>query len=284
MRRALFNAIAWYVRRTPPHPGRGILARTAYGLDPHDLVHEMAPGVRMKIRLDRDEDLAYWTNRYEQHDDVMIFVSLLRVGMTVVDVGANVGMYSMLSARAVGPEGRVLAFEPVPAVHRRLVENLGISGIGNVSTYQIALSDGDAMVPFHLGRNDSMGSLYRAQTSATIEVTTETMDGFLERQQVTRVDAVKIDAEGAETRIVRGMRRLLARPDRPILFVEHNYEALRAAGSSAEELFATIVDYGYVPHLVERGRLDPVQALAEPFHTADEAYANYVFLPRVRGA
>jgi FkbM family methyltransferase len=284
MRRTLFDLIAQYVKRTPPHPGRGVLARLAWRLDPHEFVHEMAPGVRISVRLDRDEDLAYWTNRYEQHDDVRVFVSLLRPGMVVIDVGANIGMYTMLAARAVGPGGRVFGFEPVPHVYQRLTGNLAVSGITNATPHRIALSDTTGTASFYLGRNDSMGSLYRAQTAAAIEVPTETLDGFLERNGVERVDAMKIDAEGAEMHIVRGARRLLGRTDRPLLFVEHNDTALRAAGSSAQELFEAIVGHGYAPHLVERGRLRAVDSLAEPFRTSEEAYANYIFLPQERAA
>src|SRR5574342_381599 len=109
-RRTLFDLIACYVKSTSPHPGRGVLARLAWRLDPHEITYEMAPGVKIGVRLDRDEDLAYWAERYEQHDDVRVFVSLLREGMVVVDVGANIGMYAMLSARAVAPGGRVFAF------------------------------------------------------------------------------------------------------------------------------------------------------------------------------
>jgi FkbM family methyltransferase len=279
MKRAFFDAVAWYVERTPPHPGRGVLARLAYRLDPHDIVHEMAPGVRIRIRIDRDEELAYWANRYDLNDDVQVFASLLKPGMVVVDVGANIGMYTLFAARAVGPSGRVLAFEPVPALYDRLAGNVAATGVDSVSTYQVAISDRRGNAPFHLGRSDSMGSLVRAQTSATIAVPTESLDDFLERQSITRVDMVKIDAEGAEMQIVGGMRRLLARTDRPVLFIEHNDLALRAAGSSAEELFATIVGYGYAPHLVERGRMSRVSALAEPFHAGGETFANYVFLP-----
>jgi FkbM family methyltransferase len=271
--------IAWYAKHTPPHAGRGVLARFAWRLDPHEIVHEMAPGVKMKIRLHRDEDLAYWTNRYEQNRDVWVFVSLLRPGMVVIDVGANIGMYAMLSARAVGPKGKVFAFEPVPEIYRRLTHNLAISGIVNVVPNCIALSDTAGTARFYLGHNESTGSLFRAKTSATIEVPTETLDGFLDRCGVSRVDAVKLDTEGAETRIVRGMSRLLSRPDRPILFVEHNFNALLAAGSSADELFAAIVQYGYAPHLVEDSRLKPVRTLVEPHRTGEEPYSDYIFLP-----
>lgn len=284
MRRRLFDLIAWYVKRTPPHPGRGVLARLAWRLDPHEIIHEMASGVKITVRLNRDEDLAYWTNRYEQHDDVHVFVSLLRPGMVVVDVGANIGMYTMLSARAVTPNGKVFAFEPVPEVYRRLTENLCLSGITNVSTHRIAISDTAGTARFYLGTNESTGSLCRVQTAEAIAVPTETLDGVLERNGMTRVDAVKLDAEGAEMKIIRGMRQLLGRSDRPILFVEHNYSALRAAGSSAEELFGAIVEHGYAPHLVKQGALRPVDVLAEPFLTSEEAYANYVFLPRDRRA
>jgi len=280
MRRLLFDVITWYVKHTSPHPGRGVLARLAWRLHPHEFLHEMAPGVRIKVRLDREDSVAYWTDSYERHDEVQAFVSLLKPGMVVVDVGANIGMYSMLSAQAVRPSGRVFAFEPVPEVYRSLTDNLAISGITNVVPNCLALSDVSGTARFYLGRNDSMGSLYRAQTTTAIEVPTETLDGFLERCGVAKVDAVKLDAEGAEMHIVRGMRRLLDRPDRPILFVEHNFGALHAAGSSAEELFTAILRYGYTPHLVEKGRLRRVAALAKPFRTSDEPYSNYIFLPR----
>jgi FkbM family methyltransferase len=204
--------------------------------------------------------------------------------MVVIDVGANIGMYTMLSARAVASDGKVFAFEPVPHVYDRLNANLMFSGIVNVTAHCIAISDTSGTASFYLGKNDSMGSLCRAQTSVAIEVATATLDGFLEGNGVTRVDAVKLDAEGAEMRILRGMSRLLSRPDRPILFVEHNDTALRAAGSSAEELFGAIVDYGYAPYLVEQGALRPVDVFPGFFLTSEEPYANCAFLPRDRPA
>lgn len=280
MRRRVFNAVAWYVRHTPPHPGRGVLARTAYRWDPHDVVHEMAPGVRLLIRIDRDEELVYWRNGYDQNADVQVFESLLRPGMVAIDIGANIGMYALFASRAVGPAGRVLAFEPVPDLYGRLTANLGLSGALNVSPYQLAMSDRDGTAAFHIGTSESMGSLVRSQSAGTIEVRTATLDGFLDGHDVHRVHVVKIDAEGAEARIVSGMRGLLARPDRPVLFVEHNYDALRAAGSSAEELFATLVGCGYQAHLVERGTMRAVDTLGEPFRAGGETYANYVFVPR----
>lgn len=282
MRRMFFNTVAWYVKRTPPHPGRGVLARLAWRLDPHDIVHELAPGVKINVRIDRDEELAYWTNRYDLNDDVRVFASLIRPGTTVVDVGANIGMYTLFAARAVGLNGRVFAFEPVPDLYRRLVGNVAVSRAGSVTTFEVALSDRRGTAPFHIGRSDSMGSLVRAQTPETIDVPTEPLDEFLDRQAVTRVDVLKVDVEGAEMQVVRGAQRTLARDDRPTLFIEHNDTALRAGGSSAEELFQTLVGYGYAPHYVVGGRLEPVEALADPFPAGGETFANYVFLPTGR--
>jgi len=235
--------------------------------------------VTIKLRLNTDDDVLHITHHYDQSDELQVFLSLLREGMVVVDVGANIGLYTLLSARRVGATGKVFAFEPVPHVYERLKENIAVNAITNVYALQLALSDAPGTARLFTGRNSMQGSLYRQQTLQTIDVTTTSLDQFLGENGVEKVDAVKIDAEGAEMHILRGMHQLLSSENKPILLVEHNDTALAAAGTSPAELFHSIVRYGYSAFLVERGVMKPVADVQKAPDYYAEAHLDYVFIP-----
>lgn len=281
IRKSLAKLIWKYFDATPAHPGRGLLLRAADWLDPNGRPREVAPDVRFLLRLSNPVDMEYWKRTYEAEDDARAFLNLLGPGMTVVDVGANYGLYTLQAARAVGPTGRVLAFEPAPHVYARLADHVRLNGAANVTTHPVAVSDREGTATFHLGRNDSVGSLLRPTAGRAVEVPTTTLDAFLAAHGVGRVDAVKVDAEGAELLVLRGMRGLLARPHKPILFCEYNFPALAAAGTSAAELFDFTLAHGYAAHLIENGRLRPVAELAAPDRRHTEPTSNYLFLPDV---
>ena len=87
--------------------------------------------------------IAWWIHRtrWEPNNDCQVFVSHLREGMTVMDVGANLGLYSLLISRAIGPSGKVYAFEPVPEIFARLKEHIALNNATNVIPVPVALSD-----------------------------------------------------------------------------------------------------------------------------------------------
>ena len=79
-------------------------------------------------------------------DILQVFVGLIRPGSVILDIGANVGLYSLLGSELVGPEGRILAFEPEPNTHAVLLKNLSANRIKNVTALPMALSDRNGMV------------------------------------------------------------------------------------------------------------------------------------------
>lgn len=282
IRRALASACRKYVRATPSHPGRGLILWLAKRLGREPFEHEVAPGVRFRLDLSNPVDMVYWKGIYEADDDLRPFLSLLKPGMTFVDVGANYGLYSLQVARVVGPGGRVVAFEPSPRVYPRLADHVRLNAAANVATHQIAVADRVGTATFYLGRNDSIGSLQRPTAGDSTQVPTTTLDRFLAEAGIDRVDAVKVDVEGGEMNVLRGMRELLSRDAKPVLLFEHNFPALAAAGSSAEELFGAIVAHGYDAYLVEKGKMHRVTRLAEPGRSYEEPLSNYIFLPARR--
>ncbi len=137
-------------------------------------------------------------------------------GGTFVDVGANWGYFTLVAAHAVGPAGRVVALEPDPRVHAELAANLARNGIRNVTALAVAASDqaGEATLAGYADadRNRGVSSLVAAPAgdAPSFAVRTAPLDDLLDEQGIGAVDLVKIDVEGAEELVVRGMTRGLA--------------------------------------------------------------------------
>ena len=149
---------------------------------------------------------------------------LVQDGWTCADVGAHEGIYTRLLARLVGESGRVVAFEAHPETARRLRSSLG-RGLGErVTVENLAVTDGAAQrVMLHPGRNrwsqewNVIGvDLDGRSTPAELEVGATSLDAYFSGAQL---DFVKLDVEGAEALVLRGMRRTL-REARPVMAVE----------------------------------------------------------------
>ena len=172
---------------------------------------------------------------------------------TFVDVGANYGFYSMLGA-LWNPNLRVVAFEPVPQIHRALTKNLTLNGLGKqVSAHQLALSDRTGGATFFLPSAESKdyestgtlvaNSWQSRQHSPEIEVETASFDDFA-RIHPMKVDLVKIDVEDFEANVLGGMEHTIRR-DRPFIVCEilprvHGNERTRQ----------TVEGLGYTPYWI----------------------------------
>ena len=137
-------------------------------------------------------------------------------GGTFVDVGANWGYFTLVGAHAVGAGGRVVALEPDPRVHAELLANVARNGIRTVTVLPVAASDrkGEAVLSGYAeaDRNRGVSSLVAAPAgdAPSFAVRTAPLDDLLDELGVDSVDLVKIDVEGAEELVVRGMARGLA--------------------------------------------------------------------------
>jgi len=173
-----------------------------------------------------------------------LFMSrLVRPGMTVVDVGANFGYYSLLFGEAVGPNGRVVAVEPAPSTARLLALSLELNGYSrSTALHEVALgrnASGEAhfYIPPHEPKN---ALVIAAARPDSIKVKATNLDTLLDAYD--RVDLIKIDAEGAELDIVGGMEAVVARHE-PLVVLEfnaHRYRDARAFLSKLRGLFKRI--------------------------------------------
>lgn len=154
------------------------------------------------------------------------FVSrFLQSGMTVLDIGAHHGLYTLLASKRVGPQGAVIAFEPSPRELRNLRWNLALNRSRNVRLEPLALSsnEGTAELFVCLGQGTACNSLRPpavSEPTQPILVTVTTLDSYLEKHPIRSVDFVKIDVEGAELEVLKGATGLLSSSSRPVVMCE----------------------------------------------------------------
>ncbi len=147
----------------------------------------------------------------------------LRPGATFFDIGANIGFVTLIAARLVGPGGRVVAFEPVPANVAAIRENLALNGIDWVEVHETAVAREPGKASLIVSAVSAFSRLasVNVPTGArdTIEVDVTSIDEFVARPGAPLPDVVKIDVEGAELEVIAGMRETIARR-RPVILCE----------------------------------------------------------------
>ena len=179
----------------------------------------------------------------------------LKPGDTFVDVGANVGYFTLLASTLVGASGAVVAVEPSPTLFFRLGENLGRNRAGNVRTVNLAASGAPTRVTIFRGPASHTGLttiLPQPGLAVEGEVEARPLDALLRPDEVRHARLVKIDVEGAEDGVVKGMEALLAggRPDLEVI-VEIHPVALAQLDKTPEDVLGTLLDAGFRPYVLE---------------------------------
>jgi FkbM family methyltransferase len=148
-----------------------------------------------------------------------LIARFLQPGDTVYDVGSNLGVYSILLAKAVGPRGTVIAFEPHHETYEQLLENLRLNGLENVRAFEKALGErageeklfiGEVIANFSLLRGAIAGSKGTDMPFERVQVVRG--DEFVEAERLPIPKAVKVDVEGFEYSVLKGFQRTLADP------------------------------------------------------------------------
>jgi FkbM family methyltransferase len=170
--------------------------------------------------------------------EMAMFEELCAPGNAVIEVGANNGAHTVGFSRAVGPQGRVLAFEPQRLVFQTLCANVALNSLTNVDCYWAAVGAKEGVVtvpsvnPWH---EANFGGVTLLDAKAGHPVPCFMLDRFME---LPRVNLVKIDVEGMEADVLRGGAKLIAK-FKPILYVENDRV------EQSEGLMRLIASFGY---------------------------------------
>ena len=164
-----------------------------------------------------------WLGSYELCKQKRIR-DLVHPGMTCFDIGANVGFYTLLFATLTGPEGIVVAFEPLPSNCRILQQHIEINGYQNVVVQEIALSNMNGETGFMAGDSNSTGHL---ATTGELRVKCCRLDTLIEEGRTPAPHVIKLDVEGSEQFVLEGAMGLIRRHKPTIFVATHGPEAHR---------------------------------------------------------
>jgi FkbM family methyltransferase len=180
-----------------------------------------------------------------------VWRQIVRPADIVLDIGANLGYYTLLSANLVGNSGAVIAFEPVPENVALLRRTVASNRLSNVVVVESAVSDQEGDVTLYLDAdnfgNHTMAPGTRDASDGRIQTRAVSLDGYLD-PQVT-VNAMKIDAEGAEQRIIHGARRILSEQDVQIV-MEFWPTGQRALGDDPTALLGLLRSRGFTIYAI----------------------------------
>lgn len=225
------------------------------------------------------------TFRVYERDEIAVFRSFLGPNMTLIDVGANIGLYTALALAEPRFSGRLIALEPDAEsrayLHRAIAANARPDGRVRVVVSDAAASDesGEAVLYRNVeNRGDSRIYSAPALTEGAV-VPTTTLDELAEREGIESVELLKIDVQGAEAKVVAGAAELLARSRDAVLMTEFWPDGLARCGSSAAAYIAMLGELGFALHEL-RGRrfvplVDPKALIAR---THGRRYTNLIGL------
>ncbi len=242
---------------------RGHLTVLSWGVL-HRTLHSpmMVHGLKMHVHLEPGSAVPLASESYEP-ETTRLVLSALEMGQTFVDVGAHVGYYTLLAARAVGSTGRVYAFEPAPDNLSLLSRNIQVNGCdGNVTLVPKAVSDKSGHRPLFLSEEDSgTNSIFPSPLvrTASVDVETTTLDAYFEQEGWPPIHLMKMDIEGGEKAALEGMGGLSRRNPSLKLILEFGPSNLAAGAISPDDLFQSLRGLGFVRLSIISWKLIPVE-------------------------
>jgi FkbM family methyltransferase len=230
-------------------------------------------------------DYSFDSERKEQ----ALVRSLVGPGMTVLDVGANIGKYTKLFSLLVGSSGRVFAFEPDPDSARRVREMVARDSLANVTVVEAAVCEHSGTVTLNRfpAEYSSWNSLGRPQMKdprdparfvplvGRVEARAVTLDEFCREHGIERVDYLKLDVEGAELRALQGAKKLIERKAVALLQFEVSQKMLEGLNTTARPVFDLLKAAGFECRtILESGAMGELAGDSSAF------YENYIAQPR----
>jgi len=198
-------------------------------------------------------------NKFE-NNELLIFQKLLRSGMTVVDAGANIGLYSLIASKIIGNNGRVFSFEPSKETFQRLKKNIELNRTKNVKIVNCGLGDSidqelmlrqdlgydDAeryIVPFEHNINPELSNVKDLSISEKVKI--DTLDNFCVKNNIEQINLLKIDTEGFEFYILNGAKCILEKSENLVILMECTELGTRRANTSQESVFKILTNLGF---------------------------------------
>jgi len=174
--------------------------------------------------------------------ETKLFKKIVKEGMVVLDLGANIGYYTLIAARIVGGKGKVYAFEPESDNYKLLLKNIEVNGFNNVIPIQKAATNNNGKIDFFKNNvNFGSHSICNLENTEKTTVDTVKIDDFLNE----KVDVIKMDIEGGEFLALEGMKKVIEKSKEVTLFTEFNPTLIKNTNKDPNEFIAILKRAGF---------------------------------------
>jgi FkbM family methyltransferase len=204
---------------------------------------QLLPNIKLRCYPDSRSAAAVLYCGLYDYDDMNFLLRYLRSNDSFLDIGANIGVYTLLAASKIN-DGKIYSFEVLPKNFARLQENLKLNDLNQVDSYELAVSNQPGNISLDLAEGDSMPFITHTATNTTISVPTDTLDDLLKNQQIDNLTLAKIDIEGAELLAFQGAVSLL-KQQRPLVWIMEINDTVKNLGHQKQEVVEFIQSYGY---------------------------------------
>ena len=251
MRKLIFLLMKIYLK---PFLGKGLskflptrFIRFVYKIFFSKIRPDVATVGNNKMLLNSLEAFRLALNDYDVREkfETDYFKNNIKPGMTVLDLGANIGFYTLLFAELVGKEGRVFAFEPEPNNFSALEKNVKLNKLTNTTLVRKAVSDKTGEIDLFISESMGRHTIYNTKNSReTIKIGSVSLDDFL-RKYTKSIDFIKMDIEGSEYAALLGMSSILEKNKNVKIVTEFMPDALKTFGIKPEEYLNLLIKHGF---------------------------------------
>jgi FkbM family methyltransferase len=203
----------------------------------------LLPNVKLRCHPDSYSAGAVLYCGLYDYDEMNFLLRYLRAEDSFLDIGANIGVYTLLAASKIH-SGSIYSFEALPKNYERLQENVKLNKFEQVKTHAIAVSNQTGTVGLNLAEGDSMPFITHSATDKTITVPTDTLDNLLQNQPLANLTLAKMDIEGAEILALKGALSLL-KQQRPHVWILEINDTVSHFGHQKQDLVDFLYGYGY---------------------------------------
>jgi len=230
-----------------------------------------------KLFLDKNDSLSLSINGIYEEFETNIVKKEITSGDVVIDIGANIGYYTLIFAKLVGNGGKVFAFEPDPTNFELLKKNVEINGFKNVILEQKALSNNPGKMMLSLNKENTAGHHLNFKNdfvSNSVEVDVLSLDEYFSNDNTT-INFIKMDVEGAESNVIRGMTNILKNSKSLKMIVEYNPIAINQIGLDPENYLNLLIENGFLLYDIdEKTKTLEKTDSKELLKKYDELYTN----------
>lgn len=230
----------------------------------------------LSINLDLNDHICrqiYFLNYYDKRG-IAFIKKTLKPNNTFIDIGANIGSYSLIASKGVGKNGKVICFEAIKKTFNKLTKNINDNGLINIEVYNNAIYNNNQILTLFVANNSNLGmsSIHQHDSQSGTKESCEavTLDSFIKSNSIEAIDLIKIDVEGAELYALEGMKECIQK-FKPSIFIELSNNVLKNTEINKQQIIDLLINQGYKMFGInEKGELISPEK-------QDDNYHNFVF-------